>query len=199
MDEQTFGKLKEELQRALALAKERRLEEAAGLLEELVDRHPDFLPGFHLLGEIYLMANQPQYAVEPLETAKQLDLEFAPVRLLLGNAYARTLRLELAIAELHEADRLRPDDDEIQHQLGWTHCVLGRLEEGRAYLRRSMALDPGNALAYNDMAASYMFAADPDLEQAHEWMMRALDLDPDDPFIQQTYRALLDMREKRQE
>src|SRR5262249_33097509 len=74
-------------------------------------------------------------------------------RLLLGEALADTGQFDLAIQEFRMAIRLRPTDATAYLKLGRLLAATGRLEESRAELGRAAALDPGNQLVRQSIAA----------------------------------------------
>ncbi|MDP2690794.1 MAG: tetratricopeptide repeat protein [bacterium] len=103
---------------------------------------------------------------------------------LLGCAYARCQRFRPAIQHLNIANKMNPEDGEIIRNIGWVRCMQKKRATGRVLLRKAITLDPENALAYNDLGASYLFEGK--LEEAEKWIKKAIELDPGDPFIHDT-------------
>lgn len=184
------------IKRALELAKKGKIKDALDILYEVAERHSENESVFLLIGEISLSHNDPQRAIRPLEIALELNQENFRTHFLLGNAYGRILRFEDAIEELLVANEIKPNDDEVLRNLGWIHCMAGQTEKGRQYLKTAMKINPHNCLIYNDMAASYMFSTRRDLESAEIWLKKALSIEPNHPFIQQTYQAFKTMKER---
>lgn len=72
-------------------------------------------------------------------------------------------------------------------------CMSGEVKEGRAYLRQSIKLDPKNGLACNDLGASYMFTQDFNARLAEHWLKKALQLEPNSVFIQNTWKSFQEL------
>jgi len=111
---------------------------------------------------------------------------------LLGCALGRCMEFKRAIVHLNKANTMSPNNSEIVRNLGWIQCMNENERTGRALLMRALSIDPQNALAHNDLGASYLFAGD--LDQAKKWIDKALALDPDDPFIVDTSDKLEELR-----
>lgn len=189
MDEVT----QQTIAQAIELAENGEIREAIELLYEVIDRYPDFENGYEMIGEYYLLNAQPEMAIRPLEIALEMNQENFIAHFLLGCAYGRTLLFDEALEELNIAREMQPKDPEVLRNLGWITCMSGDLKQGRQILLEAMKIAPQNGLIYNDMAASYMFTKSRDLEQAKYWLELALQVEPDEPFIRQTYQAFTDM------
>jgi protein O-mannosyl-transferase len=74
-------------------------------------------------------------------------------RLLLGEAFADIGQYDLAVQQFRMAIRLRPADVTGYVKLGRLYAAGGRLEEARTELARAAALDPGNPLVRQSIAA----------------------------------------------
>lgn len=184
------------LEKAIELAEKGDYREAIELLFELVDRNPDFVMGYELIGDYNLRNSHPELAIRPLEIALEINQDSFVSHFLLGCAYGRTLRFEDALEELEIAREMNPRENEVLRNIGWITCMQGNLEEGRKYLREAMDVEPQNGLIYNDLAASYMFSSERDLTKAEFWLKKALEVEPEDPFIQQTHQAFQEMLEE---
>ena len=190
MDDATQSVIKQ----ALELNKHGKHEDAVDLLFAIAKRQPDHESVFVLIGEIYLTNNEPKRAIRPLEVALELNQDNFRTHYLLGNAYGRILRFDEAIKELMVANEIKPNDDETIRNLGWIHCMAGRVDDGRHFLKKALEINPKNGLIYNDLAASYMFTSKRDLPNAERWLQKALSIEPEHPFIQQTYQAFVTLK-----
>lgn len=186
---------KEIVQKAVHLAAQKEYREAIELLYEVVDRFPEFVTGFEMIGDFYLKSAQPALAIRPLEIAQEIDQNRFLSHFLLGCAYGRVFRFDDAIEELEIALELKPNDDEVLRNIGWITCMSGNLEKGRQFLLQALELNPVNGLIYNDLAASYMFSQTRNLDKAKHWLEKALEVEPEEPFIKQTYQAFLQMKQ----
>lgn len=174
---------------AIRLFDEGKIFEALECAERLNREQPEFLPGLGLLGDLYLTAGSPQLAIDPLMRLVSEDPDNCNGQFLLGCALGRTRQFEQAIAHLRIANRLTPNNSEILRNLGWMKCMKGEVEDGRSLLRRSIKLNPNHGLAYNDLGASYFFTPDMDLTEAMRWLTKALEVEPNNTFIQQTWQS----------
>jgi len=92
-------------------------------------------------------------------------------------------RLDQAIAVLQAADKSMPDTTEIKYELAMLNERTGHLDVFERLLREVIALDPGHAQAYN--ALGYTLAdRNQRLPEAQQLIEKALSLEPNDPFIQ---------------
>lgn len=190
-------------------------------LEALSNDYPGSYHVTSMLGELYLYTGKPNKAIKPLLWAiknpprvkfrkigrdnenlfiSQLKKNFAEKnydflwvdQFLLGCAYGRCTRFQRAIYHLKIADRLNPNNTEIIRNLGWVRCMQDKKYLGRSLLKKAIDLDPHNALAYNDLGASYLF--EEDLKEADHWIQKAIELDPFDKFIANTAEKLEELR-----
>jgi tetratricopeptide (TPR) repeat protein len=181
------------MQRAVKHADSGDLLSAIEKIEELTRQHPNYVPAYCLLGDLYLQIGSPMLAIEPLEKAVQASPKVPLSQYLLGCALGRLGKFQRALHHLSTADRLRPNDPEILRNIGWMKCISGDVKEGRSYLRRSIRLDPKNGLAYNDLGASYMFTHDFNPRLAERWLKKALQTEPNNAFIQNTWKSFQEL------
>jgi tetratricopeptide (TPR) repeat protein len=83
---------------------------------------------------------------------------------------------EEALAALHEALRLSPDDVELNNVLGAAMFNMGRPREAVPYFEKSLQIKPDHARAHDNLANA--LAALGDKIHAMEHYQRALELDP---------------------
>jgi tetratricopeptide (TPR) repeat protein len=92
-------------------------------------------------------------------------------------------RVDEAIALLSAADKATPDTVEVKYELAMLYERQGHIDQLERLLRQVIVLDPENAHAYN--ALGYTLAdSNQRLPEAATLIQRALDLSPDDSFIQ---------------
>ena len=88
-----------------------------------------------------------------------------------------------AYALLEKALETSPDDHELLTELSLVMEKLKKYEDMEAVLRRLMTLRPQDPHAYN--ALGYSLAdRNVRLEEARQWILKAVELAPQDPFIQ---------------
>lgn len=99
-----------------------------------------------------------------------------------------TQRYEEALALIHRALQLRPDDPAILDSLGWVSYRLGNLEESILRLRQAMKLAPDHEIAAHLGEALW---ANGNRDEARSAWQEGLKLRPDSPLIRATLRRLL--------
>jgi tetratricopeptide (TPR) repeat protein len=101
--------------------------------------------------------------------------------------YAASLRAKAgdfdgAVARLEELLLKDPEDDEILFNLGVVFSEAKRTQEALEYMERAIEQNPNNASALNYVGYTWAERGD-NLDQAEDYIVRALDLRPDDGFI----------------
>jgi tetratricopeptide (TPR) repeat protein len=101
--------------------------------------------------------------------------------------YAATLRAKAgdfdgAVAYLEGLLLKDPDDDELLFNLGVVFSEAKRTQEALEYMERAIEQNPNNASALNYVGYTWAERGD-NLDQAEDYIVRALDLRPDDGFI----------------
>ena len=93
------------------------LERAIGLAQHILERYPENLEAYRILGEAYLANRQLDRAQEAFERVLRSDPENIPAHVGLGITYERQGRLDRAIAEFEQALEIKPDMPELRNQL----------------------------------------------------------------------------------
>jgi len=166
------------------------LPEAMGTLKEAAKLFPESWQTRLLAGKILIEIGLSENAVAPLKRAKEINPDNFEIRYRLGYAFGRAFALREGVAELEAAEAMKPDDDEVLRNLGWMRCMSGEVAKGRETLHRSLKIDPNNALTYNDLAASYLYTNDQDLDKAQDFCLRALEIEPGHSFFLETWRNI---------
>ncbi|MBW2577782.1 MAG: tetratricopeptide repeat protein [Deltaproteobacteria bacterium] len=101
--------------------------------------------------------------------------------------YYATLRAKAgdfdgAVAYLEGLLLKDPDDDELLFNLGVVFSEAKRTQEALEYMERAIEQNPNNASALNYVGYTWAERGD-NLDQAEDYIVRALDLRPDDGFI----------------
>jgi len=189
----TLKKLMDEheyLQKAETFIRAGNVDEAMGTLKEGSKLFPQSWQILLMAGRILIEIGLSQNAVSPLKRAKEINPDNFEIRYNLGFALGRSLKLREGVAELEVAETMNPNDDEVLRNLGWMRCMSGEVEKGRETLHRALKIDPQNALIYNDLAASYVYTEEADLEKAQDFCLRALELAPGHEFFLQTWQNI---------
>jgi predicted Zn-dependent protease len=108
-------------------------EAALPLLRELIKKQPNSRESNFLYGASLLNLEQPEKAIEPLETAVRIDPNLLPAQAALGQALVRAARAAEAIPHLKAA--LSADDDATVHfQLLRAYQLTGQTDLARLAL-----------------------------------------------------------------
>lgn len=180
----------EYLQKAKDFALAGKVQEALDTLKEGAKLIPQSWQILLTAGQILTEVGHSEVAVSPLKKAREINPGNFAIRFALGNALGRAFALREGVAELEVAEKMQPNDDEVLRNLGWMRCLSGEVEKGRATLHRALKIDPQNALIYNDLAASYLYTNDIDLDKAQDFCLHALEIAPGHPFFLQTWQNI---------
>ncbi|MBV6272891.1 tetratricopeptide repeat protein [Alcaligenaceae bacterium CGII-47] len=116
-------------------------------------------------------------ALKPADSQERIVRE-----LTLATIYRDAGRSDEAIEVLTRADRDIPDTAEIKYDLAMLLERQGKTEAFETLMKRVIELNPDDANAYNSLGYTY---ADQGrhLDKAQDLLERALDLEPDNPYI----------------
>jgi len=114
---------------------------AASALSRVIQRNPEDIGAWNLLGETQRLSGQPGRAVQTLERASTIGRTSFVTFFLLGEAYRDANRLDRAIGAYQEAVRLEPQFAAGWFELGLAQARIGDHEEARMALERVEKLD----------------------------------------------------------
>jgi len=115
---------------------------AIALLIPVVQRNPEDIGAWNLLGESQRKAGQPGQAVRTLERASVVGRTSFVTFFYLGEAYRDAQRLDRAIPAYREAVRLEPEFAQGWFEFGAVCVRTGDKREVAAALERLQTLDP---------------------------------------------------------
>lgn len=131
---------------------EQKFEEAAGLYEELLNRHPESPTNYINLALVYAQLNRFDQAVELLEKG----LEKKPQSLLLlsrlGHTYLAMGRLKKALDTWQRVLSLEPTYFDALLSSAWILGLLGQKEEARIFYERALSIEPENRFGRMNLA-----------------------------------------------
>ncbi len=119
---------------------------AIAALSRVIQRNPEDIGAWNLLGESLRLAGQPGRAVQTLERASAIGRTSFVTFFLLGEACRDSQRLDRAIDAYREAARLEPQFARAWFELGSAQARVGDREEARIALERLEKLDSALAL-----------------------------------------------------
>ncbi len=114
--------------------------------------------------------------VELFSRAADLDPEYAPLRIRLGDALWRRGRFNEALPELERALSLAPGTAMGHRRLGQVLLALDRPEEAARHLERAISLEPRDLAAHTGLVQALMRLGQ--TERAREMKDRARGLEP---------------------
>ncbi len=111
----------------------------------VIQRNPEDIGAWNLLGESQRRAGQPGQATRTLERASVIGRTSFATFFFLGEAYRDSSRLDRAIPAYREAARLEPEYAQSWFELGVAYVRIGQRDEVRAVLERLEKLAPALA------------------------------------------------------
>jgi tetratricopeptide (TPR) repeat protein len=172
-DPKKLIELEQMLQRATEAMHQGRGLEAIDLLRGIIDRRKDTEDAYRKLALVYWRQGRPADAVATLELALRNGVTQSEVRIKLGQYLTESGHAARAIALL--ADTARTDPDALI-ALGNAYVGAGRPGDAIATFEQLLAIDPANALAYENIGAAHLHAGN--APAAEPPLRRAIDLDP---------------------
>jgi tetratricopeptide (TPR) repeat protein len=115
------------------------------LLSPLVQRNPEDIGAWNLLGEAQRRAGQPGQATRTLERASAVGRTSFVTFFFLGEAYRDAQRLDRAIPAYRESTRLAPEFAQAWFELGAVSARIGNQEDVATALQVLQKLDPALA------------------------------------------------------
>lgn len=128
-----------------------RLDEAAGIYEQLLTEDPDHADASHLLGLVRLRHQDFDGAIRLIGDALIRDPANPIYHGNLGNVLKDAGRPTEAIAAYRRALEIDPSYGEIHNNLGYLLQSSGKLEEAILHYRKAIALRPANHRAHYNL------------------------------------------------
>lgn len=150
-----------------------RTDEAVETYRTIIAKRPDTEDAYRKLALVYWRANRPRLAIETLESALRQGVTQPEVRIRLAQYLAESGEPAKAIALLEKDAGQDPD---ALIALGNAFTIAGRNADAVRTYGRLLQLDPGNAMAYENMGVAQLQARD--YRAAEASLAKALQLDP---------------------
>lgn len=123
---------------------------ASAILGSVVQRNPEDVGAWNLLGESQRRAGQPGQAVRTLERASAVGRTSFVTFFFLGEAYRDSQRLDRAIPAYRESTRLAPEFAQGWFELGAASARMGDRAEAKTAVDTLKKLDPALAAELNE-------------------------------------------------
>jgi len=118
---------------------------AVAALSRVIQRNPEDIGAWNLLGETQRLAGQPGQAAKTLERASIIGRTSYVTFFLLGQAYRDANRLDRAIGAYQEAARLAPESGQTWFELGSAYARMGEIKEAEEAVEVLRKVDPVQA------------------------------------------------------
>jgi Tfp pilus assembly protein PilF len=165
------------LEQARALLAERRLDEAAAVLERLLDTEPAQVDALVLKATILRRQRRLAEAKHLLEHALTLDPNCAEGWLELGTCYRLDNDPFWARFYLRMANAVDPANADVWNELGLIEITLGNFEQAKESLENAVNRNPEHAEAWNNLGM--ILGRRRDLNNARRHFLRAVFLKPE--------------------
>lgn len=158
------------------------------LLEAALEENPRSVMHLNWLAVVLEGNGDGPGAEAHLLRAMEIDPDHGATMANLGSLYGRHGRVAEAVPLLQRALRIEPDNLEARVNLGTSLARLGRKAEAMAELEE--AYDRGLRISpiCNTLARTYGESGD--IGTASMWLRRSLEIDPNQPMIQQFLQSL---------
>jgi len=165
---------------ALRMA-QRRNEEAVAAYKRALELNPNYTQVYHWYGNV--LGTMGRYEDALLMRKKAIELD--PLSPLMRNMYAesiiRTGDFEEAIAQHKKALEIDPEFQGSLRRIGWIYDLgYGQFDEAIRWQKRAYEVDPDSALSMVAIGFDYLNLLDE--ATAEQWIKRAVERAPDNPF-----------------
>lgn len=162
---------------AIALAAQGTLDEAAALLEQVIDRQPDYIEAYHQLGIISYKMKNPAAAVDTFHRA----IIQSPNN---PDSYNNLGLLLMELNEFPDAERcflqairINPNSPDFYNNLGTLFAKSMKYQEAQICYHKAISLTPDYAEVYRNLGLIHLRQNNMDESQAY--FNRAIQLKPD--------------------
>ncbi len=164
---------------------QQRAPEAEELFSRAIRQKTDFAPARAHLGLLYAQNGRKDDAIPQLREAVQMDpsrrdASDALVRILQDNARAAVESRDYpgALPLLTEAEKIAPDNPEVQFELGTVELQISLWEDAVAAFQRVLKLRPNDPLALYNLGRAFMGLSR--FEEGRQQFARYVEAHPDD-------------------
>jgi len=163
----------------LALAAEKRWEDAASALRRALEIDPQFVFAMEHLGKVLGSLKQYDDAAAVMRRIVQFEPNSADALSALGIALRDNEQLSEAIEVLRRALAIDPGNFAALNGLGVALALINRLDEAINMFREALRVDPNSAVAMKNLGVA--LAERGEFEESLTKLDRAIELNPDFP------------------
>jgi choline-sulfatase len=168
----------EKLHKVVSLYQTGRLDEAATVAREILERRPDMEIAVAMLAFVLQQREKPDEAIQALRAAMQSGTATDAMKARLGMMLSENGRAEEAIELLRPLSATR--DPAILNAYGIALADTGHLDDALAQFQRILAIDQNNARAYENLGIVTLRAGQ--AANAERYLRKALELNDELPL-----------------
>ena len=165
-----------ELSRAKEMSLEGKVDEAIGIIKNIIADDPEIIDAYFTLGNIYFKEGNYKEAIANFQESleRRPDDSFAIINI--ANAYRRMGNLEEAEKFILDNIEKGISDSQFYFILGGIKVIQEKNDEAIKYYQQCLSLNPSSSSSYNALAAIYLNKKD--FAQAEKYVNQALELNP---------------------
>lgn len=160
--------LTSQFNRAAALQRQGKLDEAAAEYRAVIKLKPDYTEAHANLGVVLARLGKYNEAIDAYETALRLNPNLTPIKLNLGIAHYRAGQFAKAVEALNSFLERQPDSAQARQLLGISLVELGRDQEAIKQLEMNLLATSQDAAALYSLGLAYLRLEKPELRWAIE-------------------------------
>jgi tetratricopeptide (TPR) repeat protein len=163
---------------------------ALDLVTAHVSRDQDWAAGYNTIGKVALQSGKSEQAEQAFKKALELQPGSFSPQLGLAETYSSEHKMDQAHDTYEQLAKQFPNAGFIRMRLGQLESDMGQWQSAIASYKSSIALDPNNAVAKNNLAWAYVEHGG-DLDLALKLAQEAREANPQDPSIADTLGWIL--------
>ncbi len=141
------------------------------------------------LARSFLLENRPDQAIESLKASLSLNPDNDVTHSMLGHAFFLSGNTDRAIEELEAARKLNPLNFLALLNLGIAYEKKGNIVQAEKSYLESISANPVNFKGYSNLAVLYW--KNKDFEKAEKSFRKAGEIDPENPWLKETFANFL--------
>jgi cytochrome c-type biogenesis protein CcmH/NrfG len=178
-----------QFEKAAALSKEGKTDEAIAIYREVEAQHPDISEVHYNMGTLYARQQKWPEAEAAYKRAVEIAPDNVQAHVLLADVYRQSGRTDEAVATLEKLVAGKPDDPKLHYEMGVMYQGARRFEEAAAQFEEVRKRDPQNVDALFALGTVSLNLGR--IDQAKEHLQSYLDKAPADAPYRATATELL--------
>ena len=130
-------------------------DEAIVILRRGLELDPKLVATYIRMGLVYGEADQRKEAIESFNKALEVEPDNFLARMGLAEVYSKMTRNDLAVAELLQAEALKPKDIELLFKIALEYWYDQKLKETAQYYNKVLAIDPNHTQTHLNLISVY--------------------------------------------